>query len=159
MTRTATTYNEILGRDEHDSVIVLDDVFEYDYGFKGATGTRFEIVSREEVEEAIETENFEDYARELWQMEVAEGITESGLEEWTENYFGTEEEKIEYLYDSSYSHMHPAIREAFNVPEDAVINCIGGGRMFPAALEGLEWLPGKREQFEQVILDAEETKK
>lgn len=156
MTRTATTYNEILGRDEHGSVIVLDDVFEYDYGFKGATGTRFEIVSREEVEEAIEPGNFEDYAREIWRMEVAEGVTESGLEEWTEHYFETEEEKIEYLYDSSYPHMHPAIREAFNVPEDAVINCTGGGRMFPGALEGLEWLPGQREQFEQVILDAEE---
>lgn len=156
MTRTATTYNEILGRDEGGSVVVLDEVFEYDYGFKGATGTRFEIVSREEVEEAIETENFEDYAREIWRMEVAEGVTESGLEEWTEHYFETEEEKIGYLYDNSYSHMHPAIREAFNVPEDAVINCTGGGRMFPATLEGLEWLPGQREQFEQVILDAEE---
>ena len=156
MTRTATTYNEILGRDEHGSVIVLDEVFEYDYGFRGATGSAFEIVSREEVEEAIETENFKGYAREIWQMEVAEGITESGLEEWTENYFGTEEEKIESRYDRSYSHMHPAIREAFNVPEDAVINCTGGGRMFPDALEGLEWLPGQREQFEQVILDAEE---
>ena len=156
MTRTATTYNEILGRDEHGSVIVLDEVFEYEQGCKGATGSRFEIVSREEVEEAIETENFEEYAREIWQMEVAEGVTTSGLEGWIEHHFETEEEKIEYLYDNSYSHLHPAIREAFDVPEDAVINCTGGGRMFPGALEGLEWLPGQREQFEQVILSAEE---
>ena len=156
MTRTATTYNEILGRDEHGSVIVLDDVFEYDYGFKVATGSRFEIVSREEIEEAIDTENFKEYARGIWQMEVAVWVTTSGLEGWIEHHFGTEEEKIEYLYDNSYSHMHPAIREAFDVPDDAVINCTGGGRMFPDVLEGLEWLPGKREQFEQVILSAEE---
>lgn len=155
MTRKATTYNEILGRDEPGSVIVLDEVFDYGDRLKGATGTRFEIVSREEVEEAIDTENFEGYIHEIWQMEVAEGVTTSGLEGWIEHYFGTEEEKIEYLYDDSYSHMHPAIREAFDVPEDAVINCTGGGRMFPDALEGLEWLPGQREQFEQVILSAE----
>ena len=156
MTRTATTYNEILGRDEHGSVIVLDEVFDYGDGFKGATGTRFEIVSREEVEEAIEPENFEAYVYEHWQMEVAEGVTTSGLEGWIEHYFETEEAKIEYLYDNSYSRLHPAIREAFDVPEDAVINCPGGGRIFPDALEGLDWLPGKREQFEQVILSAEE---
>lgn len=156
MTRTATTYNEILGRDEAGSVIVFDEVFEYDSGLRGASGTVFEIVSREEVEEAIETENFEGYIHEIWQMEVAEGATESGLAEWTEDYFGTDEEKIGYLYDNSYSHMHPAIREAFGVPEDAVIHCIGGGRTFPDALEGLEWLPGKRGQFEQVILSAED---
>ena len=156
MTRTATAYSEILGRDEHGSVIVLDEVFEYDSGLRGATGSRFEIVSREEVEEAIEPENFKEYAREIWQMEVAEGLTESGLVEWIEHYFGTEEEKIEHLHDDSYSHLHPAIREAFDVPENAVINCTGGGRMFPGALEGLEWLPGKRGQFEQVILSAEE---
>lgn len=155
MTRTATVYNEILGRDEHGSVVVLDEVFEYDNGFKGATGSQFEIVSREEVEEAIKTENFEEYAREIWQEGVAGGFTELGLGVWIKHYFGTEEEKIEYLYDNSYSHMHPAIREAFDVPEDAVIHCTGGGRMFPDALEGLEWLPGQREQFEQVILSAE----
>lgn len=156
MTRKATTYNEILGRDKDGSVIVLNDVFDYGDRFNGAAGSVFEIVSREEVEEAIEPENFEEYVREIWQMEVAEWVTDSGLAEWIEHYFDTEEEKIEYLYDSSYSHLHPAIREAFDVPEDAVINCTGGGRMFPGALEGLEWLPGKREQFEQVILDAEE---
>lgn len=155
MTRKATTYNEILGRDEHGSVIVLDEVFEYDRDFKGATGSRFEIVSREEVEEAIEPENFKEYVREIWQMEVAEGLITSGLDEWIEYYFETEDEKIEYLYDDSYSRLHPAIREAFDVPEDAVINCTGGGRMFPGALEGLEWLPGQREKFEQVILSVE----
>lgn len=156
MTRTATTYNEILGRAEGGSVIVLDEVFDYGDGFKGATGTRFEIASREDVEEAIETENFGGYVSGLWQMEVAEGATESGLSEWVEHYFETEEEKIGYLYDNSYSHLHPAIRKAFDVPEDAVIHCTGGGRMFPDALEDLEWLPGQREQFEQVILSAEE---
>lgn len=156
MTRTATTYNEVLGRDEHGSVIVLDEVFEYNNGFKGATGTRFEIVSREEVEEAIEPENFEGYVHEIWQMEVSEGVTTAGLEEWTEHHFETDEEKIGYLYDNSYSHLHPAIRKAFDVAEDAVIHCTEGGRMFPDALEGLEWLPGQREQFEQVILSADE---
>lgn len=155
MTRTATNYNEILGRDKYGSVIVLDEVFDYGDGFKGATGSVFEIVSREEVNEVIGAEHFKEYSREIWQADVEAGATELGLEEWISHYFGREDHRIDYMYDNSYSHLHPAIREAFNIPEDAVITSTGGGRMFPGALEGLEWLPGQREQFEQIILSAE----
>lgn len=148
-----TNYNEVLGRDEYGDIVMLDDTFEYSEGFTGATGTRFEVVSAEEVQECLD--NFEEYVDELWRMVVAENDTTDGLTEWVEDHFPDDDSKIAHMYDDSYSEHHDSIREAFELPEDSVINCTGGGRMFPDALDGLEWLPGKREKFEPIILEAE----
>lgn len=154
MNRTAVTYNEILGRTEHGAVIVLDNTFSYnDGGLRGAVGTSFEIVSASEVQSRLA--GFEDYADELWREAVREEETTDGLTEWIEGTWPTDEDKIEFMFDNSYEPMHDVIREAFDVDEDAVIHCIGGGRMFPEALDGLEWLPGKQEKFEPIILEAE----
>lgn len=154
MTETKrTAYNEILGRRDGEEIVMLDDTFEYSSGFKGATGSRFEVASAEEVQERLD--NFEEYVDELWRMVVAESDYTGSLEDWVENNFPGDDSKLDHLYDDSYSEHHDAIRKAFDLPDDSVIYCTGGGRMFPDALDGLEWLPGKREKFEPVILEAE----
>lgn len=153
MNRKETTYFEILGRNDGGEVIVLGQVFEYEGGMKGAKGISFEIVSPEEVQERLD--DFREYIREHWQYDASNDYTELSLDEWIEHNFEDDEDKIQYIYDDSYSRLHDAIRELFNVPEGAVIHCVSGGRMFPRALEGLEWLPGQQERFERIILDAE----
>lgn len=129
MQKEETKYNEIIARDEDGTIIMLDYVFDHGDGFKGATGTRFELVSKERYEEETSEEYVRDNYGYLWQEAVQHG-----------NYKGSEEDYIRELmqdvdtlvYDDSYSFMHDAIREKLGVTEEEypIITCTGGGRMF-----------------------------
>lgn len=148
-----TPYNAILGKDTHGNVIVLDYTFNYGSSTHGATGTVFEIVPVATVAATLAV--FDDYAADHWRSVVEQEETELGLSEWAESKFPSDDEKLAYLYDDSYSEIHGDIREAYDLAEDDVINCTGGGRIFPRVLDGMEWLDGKREAFEDIILSVE----
>lgn len=115
---------------EGNTITVLDSAFEYEDGFKGLTGTTFDIVSKSELEEAIEpylnndkevliyyAENFGDLNREM-----IEGVDSS------------EEALTELFFDTSYSELWDYLREELNLSEDEayIFNCSGGGRCFTA---------------------------
>lgn len=115
---------------EDNTITLLESAFEYEDGFKGLTGTTFDIVSKSELEEAIEpylnndkevliyyAENFGDLNREM-----IEGVDSS------------EEALTELFFDTSYSELWDYLREELNLSEDEayIFNCSGGGRCFTA---------------------------
>ena len=62
--RQETKYNKIVNFDEDTKQItVLDGIFKYEDGFKGATGSKFEPVSRDEVKDFV----FDTSYNELWE--------------------------------------------------------------------------------------------
>lgn len=115
---------------EDNTITVLESAFEYEDGFKGLTGTRFEIVSKDYFDEVIEpylnndkevliyyAENFGDLSREM-----IEGVDSS------------EEGLIELFFDTSYQRLWDYLRDELNLSEDEayIFNCVGGGRCFTA---------------------------
>ena len=115
---------------EGNTIIVLDYAFEYEDGFKGLTGTMFEPISKERLNETIEpylnndkevliyyAENFGDLSREM-----IEGVDSS------------EEGLIELFFDTSHQRLWDYLRVELNLSEEEayIFNCIGGGRCFTA---------------------------
>lgn len=115
---------------EDNTITVLEYAFEYEDGFKGLTGTVFEIVSKESFYETIEpylnndkevliyyAENFGDLNREM-----IEGVdsSEGGL--------------TELFFDTSYEGLWDYLRDELNLSEEEayIFNCVGGGRCFTA---------------------------
>ena len=67
----------------NDELIILNDSFEYEEGFKGCTGDILRPIFEDEYEERQSLEHLEEYAEEIWREEVSQsnGPTCS-LEEW-----------------------------------------------------------------------------
>lgn len=78
------TYNEIIGITKDHRVIILDHVFEYDGGFKGATRFEMTTLTQEEIDERNDLDNVREYVRDFWQDAVANGTTELGLDDFAE---------------------------------------------------------------------------
>lgn len=56
--RTETKYNKIVNYDkDNKEVTVLDYTFKHSDDFKGATGTRFDIISKAEYKDRMKKEN------------------------------------------------------------------------------------------------------
>lgn|SRR5690625_734064 len=121
--------NKIVKVDGNE-ITVLNESFEYADGFKGLTGTVFEIISKSEFYNVLEpyldndtetliylAENFGCLGR-----EIIEGVDSS------------KEALTELFFDTSYSDMWDYFREELNLSEDEayIFNCIGGGRCFRA---------------------------
>lgn len=73
--REQIDYYEIIAKDG-DEIIMLDYVFKHNNDFTGATGTRFELVSKEEYKERTDRKNIEDEYKWLWQEAVEHGYYE-----------------------------------------------------------------------------------
>ena len=139
-----TTYNELIGYDSDGHAVILLDTFDHGSGFKGATGAILELVSQEEYDEQTCDEALQDYAEELWRGDTGShnGTTDS-LEDWTE---AAREGLIEMMFDDRYAHLVPD-------GEHVTTHCIGAGRIFPSALDGIvTWV---RPDLADVIRQAE----
>ncbi len=124
--RQEIKYNKLIGR-QGNKFVFLDYVFDHGNGFKGATGTRIEVVSKESYEDAIgDTDRWE----ERWREAVAAKQTDEGLDSWIENL--SDEEKKEWLWDNSYSNIYwEQIRQlGYTEKEYPTMTCTGGGRCF-----------------------------
>lgn len=126
--REQTDYYEIIAKDGNE-IIMLDYTFKHGDTFKGATGTRFELVSKGEYEERTDRSNIEDEYKWLWQEAIASGNCESSYSEYVDELM----QDVDLLvFDPSYSEHHNKIREMLGVTEEdyPMITCTGGGRMF-----------------------------
>lgn len=90
--RKATTYNQIVGVLKTGDVFVLEDIFEYTAGFKGATRYMMEPLTKQDIED----QNSPEYVRDYWEDAVSHRMTDLGLEEWTK-------EQVENIPDGLYS--------------------------------------------------------
>lgn len=129
--RTETKYNKIVNFDEETKEItMLNYIFKHSDGFKGATGTRFEPVSRQEYDERTEEENVIEYLVDSG-IELPDNFKRGGFQEM---YYAMEaNDKInDLIFDCSYSEMWDELREELNLSMDEayIFTCTGGGRCF-----------------------------
>lgn len=136
MNRQETKYNKIVNFDkETNEITMLDYIFQHG-GFKGATGTKFEPITKSEYKERMQKDN------------VIEYLVDSGID-LPENYkrsgfnglykaMKQNNELESFIFDTSYSEMWDKIRTELKLSKnDAFIfNCIGGGRCFDKDFEG-----------------------
>jgi len=136
MNRQETKYNKIVNFDkETNEITMLDYIFQHG-GFKGATGTKFEPITKSEYKERMQKDN------------VIEYLVDSGIElpenykrSWFNGLYKAMKQNNElesFIFDTSYSEMWDKIRTDLKLSKnDAFIfNCIGGGRCFDKDFEG-----------------------
>lgn len=133
--RTEKKYNKIVNFDkETGEILVLDGVFQYGNGFKGATGSRFEMVSKAEYKERMSKDN------------VIESILECGVPEQFARGGANEcykamkrnNEIEQFMFDTSYSELWDYLRKELklNKTNAFIFNCSGGGRCFVSDFQG-----------------------
>ena len=132
-----TKYNKIVNFDEDTKeIIVLDDIFKYEDGFKGATGSKFEPVSRDEYEDRTDEDNFVEYLIDSG-IDLPDNFKRSGFEGLAKAMIANDEVK-DFVFDTSYNELWEYLREELNLSEDEayIFNCIGGGRCFDKDFNG-----------------------
>ena len=132
-----TKYNKIVNFDEDTKEItVLDGIFKYEDGFKGATGSKFEPVSRDEYEDRTDEDNFVEYLIDSG-IDLPDNFKRSGFEGLAKAMIANDEVK-DFVFDTSYDELWEYLREELNLSEDEayIFNCIGGGRCFDKDFNG-----------------------
>lgn len=131
--RNVQEINKVVNVDEDGEITVLQEIFNYDDGCKGATGSRFYPISEGEYEERTTREAI---------AEFLEGATElypeyDSYEDWADAIIANGEEG-EVMFDNSYSNLWDMMREECGLSEEDayVFDCVGGGRMFDANYQG-----------------------
>ena len=132
-TRKQIDIYEVVNIDkETNEIEMLDYLFNHNDGFKGATGTRFEPVSKEEYKERMSKESVIDNI-------IDSGLIEGSIGEHIKRKVAAElykemkaaKELESFVFDLSYIEHWDKLR-AFGFPKSKypVFNCTGGGRMF-----------------------------
>lgn len=128
--REQTDYWKIVNINKDiNEITMLDYVFED--GFKGATGTKFEAVSKEEFKDRTKKDNILEFlidcglsdtqAKDAYTKAKANGVM--GL--------------AELVFDLSYVEHWDKIREyGYSKTQYPIFNCIGGGRCFDKDFKG-----------------------
>ena len=132
-----TKYNKIVNFDEDTKeIIVLDGIFKYEDGFKGATGSKFEPVSRDEYEDRTDEDNFVEYLINSG-IDLPDNFKRSGFEGLVKAMIANDEVE-DFVFDTSYNELWEYLREELNLSEDEayIFNCIGGGRCFDKDFNG-----------------------
>lgn len=135
--RQETKYNKIVNFDEDTKEItVLDGIFKYEDSFKGATGSKFEPVSRDEYEDRTDEDNFVEYLIDSG-IDLPDNFKRSGFEGLAKAMIANDEVK-DFVFDTSYNELWDYLREELNLSEDEayIFNCIGGGRCFDKDFNG-----------------------
>ena len=135
MERQAKNYNKVVNFDKE--ITVLEQVFNYKDGFKGAVGTKFEPISKAYYDEVMEKYlNNPQAVSEYWNDNIGEPLTYNEYEA-----IANDEDDVIRLcggLDDSYSEMWDELREVTELTEDEayMFNCIGGGRCFTKDFQG-----------------------
>lgn len=135
--RKSVTYNKVVNFDrESNEITVLNDVFEYEDGMRGATGTVFVPVSEAQYDEETSFDNLKEYIKDCMDR-VPENYEDEGWNGFTQAIIDNGEAG-DTVYDMSYSYLWDMLREECGLDEsDAyVFNCVGGGRCFSSDFEG-----------------------
>ena len=130
---TRTFYDTVIAHNaDQTEFIVLWEVFEFDSGFKGATGAVVQLVNEEQYSAATTIETLEEHFEDLWRQDAGSdnGTTDS-LTDWLQDrsielmevMFEPESVVEEYLDENGIPY--------------AATNIIEAGRIFPAGLEGM----------------------
>lgn len=130
------------------SIYFLDYVFDHFDGFRGATGTVLDPITKDYINN-ISNEDWIDYSKEIWVEAVKSGSTEDSLEDFAEQIKTSSE--IDGLkfpgHDYSYFELHDEASKYFDNDVET-FNCSGGGRCF-----NLELLNSFDKVIDQNLID------
>ena len=146
----ATHYYEVIGTTSDGGVVILEEVFKYPDGFKGATGALVYPVSEDEIERALVDEK-EDYYEEFWRGDAGESNgTTLGLTEWVANIW--DDEYIDSRFEN-YEHLETEdIAKAVGadvIPERYTVAALG--RMFPSVIDAEDFTPLDTDRVRELI--------
>jgi hypothetical protein len=121
-------HNKLIAR-KGDDYYFLDEFFEYNDGFKGATGTIMHPITEEAYDHVVENWDF----TELWKSEVIHNMETCSLEE-----FANRDWDDENYFDLSYCNTYgDELMDLLEDHEDyqgdqkiVLVECVGGGRCF-----------------------------
>jgi hypothetical protein len=118
----------IIGLSSCGDAVVLDDIFHHDDSFHGACGITFYAVPKSEYKDSMSRDSIVDS---LMSCGMENCDTKSKAIKMYQQMKACGELE-DFVYDASYTHMHEALRIAFDWPEKdyPIITCTGGGRMF-----------------------------
>ena len=149
--RQETKYNKIVNfYKDTKEIIVLAGIFKYEDGFKGATGSKFEPVSRDEYEDRTDEDNFVEYLIDSG-IDLPDNFKRSGFEGLAKAMIANDEVE-NFVFDTSHNELWDYLREELNLSEDEayIFNCIGGGRCFDKDYQG-----NYNEKLSQLIREIE----
>ena len=135
--RKSVTYNKAVNFDrENNEITVLNDVFEYEDGMRGATGTIFVPISEEQYDEDTSFDNLKAHVKDCIDR-VPEEYEDEGWNGFVQAIIDNGEAG-DMVYDMSYSNLWDMLREecGFSESDAYVFNCVGGGRCFNSEFEG-----------------------
>ena len=133
--RTEIKYNKVVNFDkETGEILVLDGVFNYKDGFKGATGSHFEMVSKAEYKDRMKKDNVIDS---ILSCGVPEQFARGGANECYK-LMKKNNEIEQFMFDTSYSELWDYLRKELklNKTNAFIFNCSGGGRCFDKDFQG-----------------------
>lgn len=128
--RTETKYDKLVGQKENEFYFV-DDIFKYDDGMQGVTGTILVPVSKEEYEDRTSNEAKYDYLDNSgsWEEAVKSGRTEESKQDYYQNIIDIAGDEL--IFDFSGSDLWDQLRSIdYDEENYPVIECVGGGRCF-----------------------------
>ena len=122
MAKNSWDYNKVVAYNE-DEIYLLDYIFEYPDGFKGAVGTIVRPVTEGEYNERLSREGLAETAECIWRADAGSTFgTELGLEEWIN-------ENLEELREDAIELQDLEVLEAAGLHYFAA-EIIGAGRIF-----------------------------
>lgn len=128
--RTAIKINKVVKVIDNE-ITVLSEAFDYGNGFKGLTGSTFDVVTEGEYWDRVNELLDEPRAlRKYWHDMTGEYLRNYDVI----NISSSEEEIKNLLFDTSYSNLWDDLREQLGLTETEayIFNCSGGGRCFEA---------------------------
>jgi hypothetical protein len=128
--RTETKYNKVVNFDpETNEILVLDYIFDHGDGFKGATGSRFEPVSKSEYDNRVNDED--SIIDQIIDCGIPTGYERNGAQGVYDAMVANDGIR-DFLFDCSYADLWDYLREELNLSEEEayIFNCSGGGRCF-----------------------------
>ena len=132
MNKQETHYNKVV-HIENGEIQVLDYTFKHSPTFKGATGNRFNPISRAEYKERMSRESVVEYLLGCGMDSITTRTQATGAYKEMKSTGELEE----FIFDLSYSNLWDYLR-TFGYPEKdyPVFACVGGGRMFDKDFQG-----------------------
>lgn len=145
--RKEINYNKPVGIKD-GSIYFLNYVFDHFDGFRGATGTVLDPITKDYIDN-ISNEDWIEYSRDLWKSAVETNSTENSLEDFSEQIKADSE--IDGLkfpgHDYSYFELHDEAKKHFDSNVET-FHCCGGGRCF-----NLELLNSFDKVIDQNLID------
>jgi len=140
-TKEEINYNKVVNF-ENNEITVLDGVFNYgdihNEGkvFKGATGSKFEVVSKKQYKDIM---SYKNVISRLSEVEIPEQFMDyKNPAKMCYKAMKANNEIEDFMFDLSYFELWDYLREELNLSLDQayIFNCIGGGRCFEKDFQG-----------------------